>query len=499
MKPMRPLLPALAFAVCVAGHALAQAVPPSAEQAKVLEKQVREALASMTDGTVKIADRPVEFTPEGDHYLVRAGLGQLGKIEPADAAFTAHARMLDATRWILEDQQFPAQFKVTATVAVPDAPDAKNPSPDGTHPETLTYDVKLGQQDATGTFDPTYATPTTSQGTITTLDVLRTGGVAPSLTHFGRFTTQTSLTPTDPAHIDLLSDATGQDYANETGLPDGTTFKMTAKTVRIVSSLTGLAHAKLLPLLHEAIEASKLKPAFGDDDPKAKQAVNAALQRMLTGSMALLSGGKIDETATGIKFDFGGHAGAMEKVDFAFGGEAPQDMLSATLNFSMDGLVLDDLPPAFAAYVPAHFGIRPTLSNVSAADLTKIASDAAAAPDGRVPPADFEALFKHGGINFGFDALGLDIAGTQFAGSGTFTMAGPQAVSGQAEVSAHGLDALITKAQADPLLQRGVPVIIFLKGIAHVTGDQAVWQVAVANQKVLVNGVDLGAMAGAMR
>jgi hypothetical protein len=108
-------------------------------------------------------------------------------------------------------------------------------------------------------------------------------------------------------------------------------------------------------------------------------------------------------------------------------------------------------------------------------------------------------LFSHGGINVGFDSLGLDIAGTQFAGNGKFNMTGPQTVTGQAEITANGLDALITKAQADPMLAQGVPVIIFLKGIAHTTGEKAVWQITAANNKVLVNGVDLSAMMGAMK
>ena len=49
------------------------------------------------------------------------------------------------------------------------------------------------------------------------------------------------------------------------------------------------------------------------------------------------------------------------------------------------------------------------------------------------------------------------------------------------------------------MLAQGIPVIIFLKGIAHTTGDHAVWQISVANQKLLVNGVDLSAMAGALK
>ena len=118
-----------------------------------------------------------------------------------------------------------------------------------------------------------------------------------------------------------------------------------------------------------------------------------------------------------------------------------------------------------------------------------------ALPGANPAHVDPASLFSHGGIVLGLDALALDIAGTQFNGAGKFTMTEPGAVSGQAEVTAHGLEALITQAQADPLLASGVPALIFMKGIAHTTGDQAVWQIAVANKKVTVNGVDMSALA----
>ncbi len=72
MKPMRlPLLPALALAATLGGHALAQGAPPSTEQAKSLEKQIHDALTSAVDGAIAIPARPVEYTTEGDRYLIR--------------------------------------------------------------------------------------------------------------------------------------------------------------------------------------------------------------------------------------------------------------------------------------------------------------------------------------------------------------------------------------------------------------------------------------------
>jgi hypothetical protein len=502
-QPLRmTLLPALTLATLLAtAHpATAQPAPqpvaPSPQQAQALETQIHDALTALTGGGA-IPARPVELTPAGDHYLVRIPLAELGQVEPPDAAFTAQARMLDGSRWALDDQQFPPQFKLATTIEVPDGTAAKNPSPDGHHPETVLYDIRLGHQDAHAVFDPTFATATDSTATIAPVDILHTGGMSPAVTHMDQVATQTTVRPVGAGRIDLLNDATAQGYATQSLLPDGSPFKMTAQALHIVSALNGVAHDKVLPVIQQAVAVSKLKASPGD--APAQAAVNAGLRQVLTAAMGLLTGGRIDESATGIRFDAGGHVGAIAKLELTVGGNAPQDMLSATMGFTMDGLVIDGLPPTLAAYVPTHVTLQPTLSNLSTADLTKMAMDATAPGATTVPPADVAALYAHGGINIGFDALGLDIAGTRFSGTGNFTMTGPQAVTGQAEIDAQGLDALIAKAQTDPMLQRGVPVIIFLKGIAHTNGDQAVWQISVAGGKILVNGVDLSAMAGAVK
>ena len=175
------LLPVLTFVAVIGAQVhpgAAQATTPSTSQATVLEKQIRDALVAITSGTVVIPPRPVELTPEGDHYLVRVPLPELGKIEPADAVFTAKARPLGGERWSLDDQKLPTQFKIAGSATVEDAPDAKNPNPDGKHREAVVYDVKLGQQNARGVFDGGFTTPTDSSATISPVDVLRTSASA---------------------------------------------------------------------------------------------------------------------------------------------------------------------------------------------------------------------------------------------------------------------------------------------------------------------------------
>ncbi len=504
MRPVHVLLPALALAFGP-GAALAQ-TPPSASGAQALEAQAAAALGSVLHWA-KLGARPVQLKAEGDHYLVRIPLAPLGvpRVEPEDAAFTAKATPLGGTLWSLADQKLPPEFTFTARQNVADPPDAQDPSP-SRHSETVAYTIKLGQQDTSGTFDTALASPTSTSSAIASLDILRDGGSGVSATHFGRLATLASTEPVDPAHVNLLADSTAQDYASQSDLPDGTQFSLTASRVHTVTSLSGLAHAALVPVLQQISKLS-LEARANQARPQGPTPAEwATLRTMLQDAHGLLTGARLDQAAEGLKFDFGGHAGSADKLAVSLGGTAPQALLVADMTFELDGLALDGLPPQLAAYVPSHFAIHPTVSNLSVAALTKAALDATEpatpGPDGTVPDRispDLQALFAQGGIDFGFDSLVLQVAGARLSGTGKFVLTSPDTVTGQAELAADGLDDLLARTQADPLLQPAAPVIIFLKGIAKTTGSQAAWLVTVDRGRLLVNGVDLSAIIGNQR
>ena len=332
------------------------------------------------------------------------------------------------------------------------------------------------------------------------VDLEKEGGAGASLTHIGQVSTQTSTRPVDASRADVLSDSTAQNYSVKTDMPDGTQFSIQADRLHVVSNLSGLAHDQLVPVFRLANQLGTILKEHGDQDgPTAAQ--KATLHDMLQKARDILTGINLDESIEGAKFELSGNSGSVKRAELDVAGDAPANALSASMAFTVDGLVLDDLPPTVAAYVPTHFAIRPTLSNLSVAALTQIGLDATApVPDGQpAPRPNFAALFANGGIKFGFDSLALDVIGTHLTGTGSFTSTGPASISGEADFTARGLDALIAKAQSDPMLQQAVPVVIFLKGIARNTGDQAVWQVTVANAKILVNGVDLSAITGGLR
>ncbi len=505
---MALLKSAIAAAIVAVAPVLATAAPapsPSPEQAAALQQQVQTWLTEVTGRTLTLPPDLVQMIPDGDHYRVMVALGHLAAIAPKDAVATATARMIDDTRWQIDDRTLPASFQVTtkqSVPGVPDAPDAMDPGPNHRHAETITYAVTIGSQSSHAIFDPSYAATSSSESTITALDVRTEGVSTPSSQHWDRYAAQSSLRPTAPGRIDVLTDATIEGFRATQTLPDGTVGRTEARRFHVVGSMTGFAQDRLMPVIGAALHAVRAANASSKapGDPAAKAADLAGGRDLLLAAHDLLKGGRIQETAEEVAFEVGTHAGSIGTVTIAFGADAPQDMLTGTMTLGLDGLRLADLPAAFAGYLPQHILLTPTIANVSVADLTRMAMDTTApGSSGRVPPEDTAALFSHGGIVFGVDSLALDIAGTQFAGAGTFTLTDPNTVNGQMEITARGLDALMAQAQADPLLRRGVPGIIFLKGIAHTTGDRSVWQIAVANRVVTINGVDLSALAGGMR
>ncbi len=499
MRARYAFLPALAVAAALAAPVAAQTTP-SPEQALALEGQITAWLKTMTGSNEPMTTRPVQLTAEGDHYLVRIPIGKPGNVQPADAAFTAKARMLDATRWEVSDERFPDDLTITSTENVPSPPDSKSATPDATHPEPVTYHVTLSQQALQGVFDPSNTQPATNGGTIDAIEITKTGGASPSQSQMRQVALQASTRPIDANHLDVVEDVTTGSYTTRTELPDGSPVSLSAQRLHIAAALSGLAHDRVAPVIRALATLGKLARQQGDDASDGMTpAQRAQLRVLLQAAQSALTGGKLEETAEQVVFDFGGTAGSIAKAAISFGGDAPQATLTAQMGLALDGLTLSALPPALAVYVPTHFAIRPTVSNVDVAALTRMAM-AATAPDGspEATPPDLQTLFANGGINVGFDALELTAVGAQLTGTGKFNLAGPNAVTGQADLTATGLDGLIAKMQADPMLAQGVPVVIFLKGIARTSGAQSVWQVTVNNASVLVNGVDLSAMAGAM-
>ncbi len=504
MTKLPACLPALAVAGLLSAPVNAQTTATPA-QAQALQDQIQAALESVVGQSVAgaSAKRPkpwAQVSAAGDHYQLSLALAPLIQgLQPATAAFTAELRPLPAGGWAVDNEQYPSEFEIITHQPTPPPPQPGD-NRAGDLPRTATYQVKLGAQDEHATLDPASLAVSSSSGTIASADIVKTGGLGASLTHLGRISNQSSTRPSTPGHYDVLADVAVEGYAAQFADPDMVRSEVNAERLHVSATITGISAAALRQVSLNLSHA----PRFGRA-PALTPEQRAQLRQFLLAAQGLLTGAQLDEEADGLKFDIAGHSGALHKIELTLAGQAPQDMLSASMGITLEGLTLDELPSGFAAYLPSRIAFRPTVSNLSVADLTKLAlDDLNPSPDPApgqptLPLPDYQALFSHGGIQVGFDQLALDLAGAQFAGTGSFTLTGPQTLNGAAQITAHGLDDLVARLQADPAAAQAAPAILLLKGIAKTTPDGAVWQVTVQDRKVLVNGLDLGAMAAAMK
>ena len=113
-------------------------------------------------------------------------------------------------------------------------------------------------------------------------------------------------------------------------------------------------------------------------------------------------------------------------------------------------------------------------------------------------PADIAALFSHGGVTGGLDSMTVEVGGATFTGQGSLVATAPsaQAVTGTAQVTATNYDDLMQKVSAIPGMgQQALPVMVFIKGIGRTVDNKLVWDATYKDGKVLINNVDLTAMA----
>jgi hypothetical protein len=236
------------------------------------------------------------------------------------------------------------------------------------------------------------------------------------------------------------------------------------------------------------------KHGKGDLPPAAR----TQLRTLVAALPDLLTGVRLEETVDGLQVQVEGMGGlTLKRVLLGFGGEAPDGSLHAWFNIGLDELATPSLPPKVAAYLPHHVELRPSISGVRTADLTKLALDATdeGAGDDKLAP-DVAAIFAHGGVKLGLETLSFDLGPAKIEGVGQLVMLAPDSWRGDARLSATGLDELTAQARTNPDLEQVLPVLIMLRGLAKPDGNRLVWEIASEGTAVMVNGIDLSQLGG---
>ena len=473
---------------------------------------------------ITLPKRPVELTPAGDHYQLAVPFSVLLDTSGTQAAgpgsVTASLKPLDQGKWAVDDVMVPSPGHFAFDMG---PPGSKLP---------VEVDMKLASQNTHILFDPTFATASTMTSTVGAIDLHVTSLKQDQTQHIDGTTSHAALTPTTAGRVDVTEDAAAQNFsvqAHSVG-GDDHTMKLEARHLTVAGHLDDVDRLKVLTALQAITRlSSSMATALAPDQataghaapanptkrpapapapgragtpakpPSPAQAAAAALDRAAIRGMILTlrdiaSGGEINEALDGMAVMVDGHGGAAEHVQIGLGATAPGGMLQAHVEMGLDGLAVPELPPTMAVYLPKHFKVRPFVSGISVADVTKMALDATGPNGDRAP--DPTVLFSHGGITFGIESLALDLGASSFAGNATMVAKSPGDISGKAQLTATNFDALMETVQKDPMLSAGFPVMVMLRGLGRQNGEQMVWDIAVANNAVTVNGTDLTAMLG---
>ncbi|MBV9784335.1 MAG: hypothetical protein JO264_10990 [Acidisphaera sp.] len=477
----------------------AQAAPPTEEQARRLEQDLRAWLAE-TFGAAPSPDRPVQIAPEGDHYRLSVPIGGLfGVPGGADLTVTATMQERDDGTWSLDDIRTPSPSHFTLELTT------RSNGKEAPAPLPTDVTLQLQDQKAHALFDPAYGTPSSFTGSYGAFDLHLQNALLEQTQHFDSYTVNATLRPAAAGRLDVLEDVVGQGFATAQHDTDGHDLRMSVRRVQLASHLDAVNRTRFVPVMQAAMQLSgamlgSLGAAHGHA-PGVPPLDRSSLRALLLALRDVAAGGEIDESLDGMHVVAAGHSVDLDHVAVGIGADAPDGMLNAHLALSLDGLSVPELPPRFSDYLPRHIVLRPAISGVSVADLTRMGMTATE-PDfdpSRLAP-EVDDLFSHGGITIGFDSLEFDIGPASFDGSGKLLVASLAEQTGRAEIHASGFDALMKRVQGDPLLSKGFPVLAVIRQLARPAGDKSgdrlAWDVAYDGSRLTVNGTDLSAMLG---
>lgn len=456
-------LPVLAACLLALAGAPAHAQPQPgmpAEQAPA-EASLRSTIADwLGNDPAAPAITPLDG---GFRLAMPAGAASFGLLESDQALFTALASRT-ATGWRLD------QLALTSPALLRLA----GPTP-------MRLGLRLARQHGQAVFDANGESQieANADGVDLTSESVIDGTMrrqAQSFTHIGM---QEHRKRTADGRLDVMraADATGWSFIQT--MRQGT-LRLAAATLHVAGHLEGLDPAALAAFAHLLADPAS-RPAA--PDRAAWRQLLAALPG-IAGQLQLEQGiddlsGSLDDQQFGLA-----HLGLGLQM------EAPGGVLATQIDLAVDGLAVPALPPEIAELMPRHIALRPSLAGLN---LNKLV----AALDDNAPPAARQGLFGNDGASLALDSFAFDLGPAALSGRMRLTIGADHAPHGTATISADGMDALIDKAGASPLLAQSMPLLLMLKGLGRPDGAQTVWELRFDGERVLVNGTDLSAMLGA--
>lgn len=494
---MHSTVPAALLATLLAAGAIqpAAAADISPAGADALQSQMQGWLERTLGPGVLPPGNRVQVRPEGDQYRIELPLGTPRAGQPGPVTLSALARPEDDGRWTFQGPELPSPTHFMTVMPTPPRRGQSTPGPD----IPIEYTITVGSQDSRGTYDPSFATPSTLTNSARDVQVRAQSALADQLTKTERSSGVSTLRPSGPDRIDWRGEATIEGYSSTSRFQDAPPVELSAQQVRTTGEITALSRdrvAAVLPVVARIASGFLARASTPDGSSPAPVPTDPQSLRTIVQSLRdFASEFTSSDTFNGVVFRSGPNGGAASQFRVGLNAKSEGGLLRASMDLGLDGLVLSNpaLEP-FAGLLPRRIALHPVLMGVSTEEVLQWLDAASDAESARTP--GFAALFRRGGVSAGLDSFAVDIGGTSLAGTGTLTALSPDSLAGEAQVTAANFDDLIARVNAAPGLASVLPFLIFAKGVSQTVGGHLVWNLAFRDNKLLVNGADLSAMTG---
>ena len=436
----------------------------------------------------------VQVRPEGDHYRIESPFGSPRAGQTGPMTLSASARPADDGRWTFEGPELPSPAHFT--INLPAAPG--NGTAPGV-PTPVEYTITASSQDSRGTYDPSFATPSTITSTGRAIQVQAQSASVDQLTKIGQSSSTGTLRPSGTDQVDFTGESTMEGYASVSRSQDGQPTELSMQHAQGAIEIGALSRDRAATMLPAVIRIASIflvaAPSRGAA-PATGAMIDPQLLRIILQSLhGLASGFAMDQAFDGVAMRSGTHGGAASQFRVGMKAKSDGGLLQASMDLGLDGLVLSDPAlGAMAGLLPTKVALHPVLTGVSTEEALRWLDAMGDAKDAR--PAGFVMLFRHAGVSAGLESFAVDVGGASFSGTGKMTTATGGDLAGQAQITAGNFDDLIARVNAVPELAGVLPAFLFAKGVSQTVEGRLVWNFAYRDNKLLVNGTDLSAITG---
>jgi hypothetical protein len=478
--------PRWSLAVLLAGALLAgpAAADPTEADARAVDTDLRAWLTRQFGTLVDVAALPLRVVAQGDALALDIPFGGVvgqGGASFAPATFKAKLKPLEGGRYAVED----AQLSMPWTAKVASGPKGL--------PSAMT--LNIAEQSVRGIVDPSLATTSTLDTKLRGYDVTVETNGGRQTSHIDGLTSHSVWQPAGGGRVNMTGESVMERYTTADRMPDGKPTLLTVDRIRVTGGVDkvdfdriGFANRAMLELTGLAGSG----PALSDKTPlTARQ--KATLRTLIGELAAVFEALRSEQVWENARLQIGDQSGSLRRVTMGFSMAAPKGIAEARFPIALEGFDSPQIPPGpMRDVLPRSLSLTPRLSGVSKAALLDMLTRAVdAGPDDFNFDEAADALLEQGKLALGIDDLAIEVGPMKLTGEGEVEVGPAREITGEAELRATGLDALIRRANTTPELKMAAPALIFLKGIGRQDGKDTVWHITYADRELMVNDTNV--------